>query len=107
MWEEHRERVRAVVLQLCAQPQRCIKLDENLAKSPPSYVSGCRENRGLSRAIISGSRCTALLRLQPAMKPLFFLMRAAACVLTAYPIIREAVVCVERGLRQVNNPQPF
>lgn len=29
---------------------------------------------------------------------------AAGSVLTAYPIIREAVVCVERGLRQVNNP---
>lgn len=31
----------------------------------------------------------------------------AASVGAAYPIIREAVVCVERGLRQVNNPQPF
>lgn len=28
----------------------------------------------------------------------------AGSVLTAYPIKREAVVCVERGLGQVNNP---
>lgn len=42
-----------------------------------------------------------LSQLRPGTRPLSHSVGAA------YPIIREAVVCVERGLRQVNNPQPF
>lgn len=41
------------------------------------------------------------------LRPATRTLSDAASVGAAYPIIREAVVCVERGLRQVNNPQPF
>lgn len=52
--------------------------------------------------VISGMCCTAFFHLRPVKKR--FLMPATGSVLTADPIRREAAVCVERGLRQVNNP---
>lgn len=50
-------------------------------------------------------QCTLLLRLGAWMEA--FVAPAASSALSACPIIREAVVCVERGLREVNNPWPF
>lgn len=52
-------------------------------------------------AVVSVVPCAGLCLLQPMMKSFHM---PADSVLTVCPIIREAVVCAERGLRQVNNP---
>lgn len=86
-----------------AQPRRwCIKWTP-----PPSLRIhvGPKIPAGILKAIGNDHfQCgvALLLRLWPQMEA--FLARAASSAPAACPIIREAVVCIVRGLREVNNP---